>query len=136
MTEVTTAPGQIAQAAIAAIEWKYSWISIPPRQWPLKDGSIDDTRLRHENEIVTSRTIFERLEASGEEFLGPIEALRYVKRNKIKDPIVVLFWVGRQLCCLYIYVHDDDLELHVDRYSLGGRWGKDMVFLVRPCRSK
>ena len=84
--------------------------------------------------------MFERLEASGEEFLGPIETLRYVKRNrsKIKNPIVVLFWIDGRLWCLCVdlRVGVGGLRLVVYQRGLGDRWSEHVRFLVRPRKSE
>lgn len=129
---------QIVNGVINDVEWKYGeYVDLPPEKWPLTDGPIDGALERHENEIVTNRTMFERLEADQQEFLHPVEALRYVKRNKIKHPIVVLFWIGegqnRQLCFLCVDVYDDGgLRLRLRRDALYGYWYQRVRFLVRP----
>lgn len=130
----------VVQALIDEVGFAYKYVNLPPEQWPLDQGSLDDIVEIHPNRVITNRELIAQLERDNQEFVSPLDVLRYVKRQKPKHPIAILFWIGkgenRRLWYLCVYVDDGGgLELDVDQYGLDDDWRGSVRFAVRPRKS-
>jgi len=124
-------------------DYKYVYVDLD--QIPL-NGTGEVVEQVHEvafGEVMYNRDLPAALKRKGQDagfengfkFANPLTALRYAKENpekQIEAPRGILFYIGEQLCYLYL---DSDVSvrgLGVYKGYPGDDWGKSVVFLCVP----
>jgi hypothetical protein len=139
-----SAPNAI-QAAIDANKFGYKYVYTDAGNIPLGGigEAVEQVREVHFGKIMYNRDLPEALKQrgiadgfkQGYVFVNPLTALLWALKNPDvqKDhPLGILFYVGEQLCCLYLDAVDGGRELDVDRDDPGHDWHDRVRFLVVP----
>ena len=131
-------PEVLIRDAIDAVGFHMTCVHLPYNQWPTIEGPLDEARERPCDRTLTIPELQAAMQADNEEFLSPLDALRYAKTKKPRSWVGVLFYVENEPCCLAIQAYGDNLYLHVGRISTHTRWHGDenALSLVRPRRSE
>ena len=133
------------QAAIEENRFAKTYIYVEVSDIPLcgEGEAVEMVREVHFDKVMYNRDLPEALKqrgieagfANGYKFANPLTALKFAKKNPDKQkeyPFGILFYIGKQLCCLCLGAGGEGRRVRVDKGYPDGYWLEAVRFLVVP----